>query len=295
LWFSLGTFGIALSRWKRAALVAFGVACFPAMWALRLQQPTLMVAVLILFAWGLLARGRQVLPGILLALTIIKPQVALPLLFWLFLWTLVRRRWRLLVSFTTALAVLLAATEWVLPGWFFHWKASLHNYTGLTGTAPPLEHLLGHWAGLVATAAVALTCAAVLVRLRGCAPESPEFGLAISLTLVVAVCLIPAVPPIIYNNLLLLPACFTLILRPPSHPMASLARSAAIVQISWDFFAVMLASGAAAIGKLTPFLAELVFHDQMLPALAALALALGYLLPRTIATHKPEPALEYAP
>jgi hypothetical protein len=273
-WLCIGRLGPSVSAGSRAAVLVLALCSWPVVWGLRMLQLTMPVAALILIAWALLARGRQWLPGILLALVTIKPQLALPVLAWLLLWAVMRRRWALIGSFAATLTVLLAVTEEIVPGWFGHWRASLNNYTGVTHTALPLEHLLGHWGGLAVTLAIAGSSAVALWRLRRSAPESAEFGLAMSLVLATTVCLVPMNPPLIYNFVLLLPACLVLALHRRGAAIAQVVRVLALAQLGVGFAVVVLAAAMDLTGHLRPVVAYLPFLDYLLPPLVAAALAL---------------------
>ncbi len=176
LWLCIRTLRLRIGLAGQVAVLTLAFFSWPSIWALRVLQLTVPVAALIFISWFLIARRRQVVPGILLALVTIKPQLVLPVLAWLFLWALMQRRWKLIGAFAATEALLLAATQLVVPGWFGHWLASLHNYTGVTQTAMPLEHLLGHWFGLALTLILAGTCAAIAWMVRCAQPDSPEFG-----------------------------------------------------------------------------------------------------------------------
>ena len=88
------------------AAIGFSVFNIPAMWGLRLQQPSLVIVVLMAGICGLLANGQEVLSGLCLPLLLVKPQISLPLTLWLLAWMVVHRSWRGLVTFLLSLGVL---------------------------------------------------------------------------------------------------------------------------------------------------------------------------------------------
>ncbi len=89
-----------------------------------------------LFMWGAfaLARGRDSEAGILLALTTIKPHLALLPLTVVLLWSASQRRWRVWRSLALTLAVLLGAATWLQPDW---WIQDLRLILAYPGYNPP--------------------------------------------------------------------------------------------------------------------------------------------------------------
>ena len=283
LWLCLKSLSLPGRGWQSAAILICCFFSWPVMWGLRVQQMTLLpVASLVFIAWFLLTRGDAVLPGLLLAVATIKPQLVLPLLLWLFLWAGLRRRWTLAAAYAGGVAALSLATELVVPGWFGHWRASLSHYRDATHTALSLEHVLGHWAGLTLTALLAAASAAALWRLRRNAPELREFGLAVSLALATTVCLLPTNAPLIYNDVLLVPGCLVLIFSRPRGAAAAIARALALAQVGWDFLVLWAAAGSDAVGHMPAVLALLPFQDFLLPELVTLALILVSLKPSEV-------------
>ncbi|MGA8528269.1 MAG: glycosyltransferase 87 family protein [Acidobacteriaceae bacterium] len=293
-WLCIRTLRIRVGTAAQMALLALAFFSWPSIWGLRLLQLTAPVAALIFISWFLIARGRQVVPGVLLALITIKPQLVLPVLVWLFLWSLLRQRWKLIGAFAATEALLLSATQLVVPGWFGHWLASLHNYTGVTQTAIPLEHLLGHWLGLALTLILAGSCAAILWKLRRANADSPEFGHAMSLILATTVCLVPTNPPLIYNYVLLVPGCLVLAFPPHDGVVASVMRVLALAQLGLDCAAITLAALADILGHPVAVLSLLPFLDYLLPPLVAGALLVRLMLPLGAAQSSPAEVIAQA-
>src|SRR5271166_2716066 len=103
----------------QAAMMALTLGSLPVLQALKLQQLSLLVAAMCAAALALLAAGRPIAAGLLLALATIKPQLVLPLLVWLSVWSLadLKRRYRLAVAFLISMVVLCVASEALLPHW----------------------------------------------------------------------------------------------------------------------------------------------------------------------------------
>ncbi len=274
-WLCMRTLQLPASRRGRAVVLGFALFSWAVIWGLRQQQPGLLVVIAVFLAFFLLARRRQVLPGILLALATIKPQLVLPLLLWLLVWAVLRRMWPFVASFAGAFALLLAATEWIVPGWFLQWRAQMRTYAAITHTAMPLEWSLGHWPGIVITLLIAAASALALWRLRRSEPDSPQFALAVSLALATTATLILGDPSLIYNDILLFPACLLLIFRKTEGQLAGAVRMLALVQLAWDYVALPLAIAGESYGRSSGFWISLPFRDYFLPTLATLVVLMA--------------------
>ncbi len=209
LWLSVA--GIALSRVRLAVVVLLTLASWPVMWALRLCQITLLVALFVAVGCWLIRKRHDMPAGIVLSLATIKPQTAGPLVIWLLVWTCMQRRWSLVTSFICATSALLLATQWIAPGWFPRWLATAAAYAHYTHIRPILQYVFGRWiGGLLMAAFVAVSCL-VLWRMRKCCAKSAEFGVAISLVLALTLSIFPTTVGMSYNDVLLLPALLILL------------------------------------------------------------------------------------
>lgn len=277
LWLTMQISGLPASGRMRVWVLLLACVSWPVMWSLRLQQLTLLVAAIIFIAWGLIVKGRQALPGILLALATIKPQLILPLLLWLLVWAVLRRQWLLLGSFAGTLGILYAGTSVIVPGWWPHWLASVHNYSDVRHTAPPLPTMFGHRIGLALTAAVVLVAALALLRLLRCRARSPQFVLVLSLALAVTLCMVSAAQTMIYNYTLLFPAILVLIFARPHDYLANAFRFFALLLLAWDFATVPIAAIAELLLGPSSFWNAFPFMDFILPVLITLALSIEIL------------------
>ena len=238
-WLCLLSLPITRAPGQTLTILLLAFFSWPSIWSLRLQQPTLIVAICVFIAWYALTRGHQIVPGALLSLTLIKPQLVFPLLAFLVFWSLLHRRWRFLLSLAASTALLLFASERIVPGWFPHWTASLRAYSD--ATVPPLELAFGHWPGLILTLLLATVTAVLLWRFRHCPYPSQEFACALSLALGLALVLSPTDAPMIYNDVLLFPACIVLIFSQPTGLGARLARKVSITLIAFRYALVVIA------------------------------------------------------
>lgn len=274
LW--IGVLNLRLSPRTFALALILALASWPSIWGIHQIQPTLIVAALAAAGCFLLARGNPAAAGIIFSLATIKPQLIGPLLAWLCLWTLLRRQWRFVVSLTLSLAVLLATATWLSPGWVHDWRVAMAQYVVYRHLQPDLEFLFGHWAGLLLEVLIASATAVTLWRSRRSSPDSPQFGLACALALAATVCLLPNEMSMIYNHMLLLPACLAIIFRVPSSGLASSFRRIVFVQLQLDFVAVVVAVAGEILTGPRNFWDTLPFMDFLLPMLLTCALAIEH-------------------
>ncbi|HZD77884.1 MAG TPA: glycosyltransferase family 87 protein [Acidobacteriaceae bacterium] len=274
------------TRLQTGIILVLAICNWPILWGLRLQQPTLLIAAFIFVACFALTRGWTSAAGALLALATVKPQIVFLLLLWLFLWSIVRRLWSFLISFGVTLAILLLWTERLVPHWVSHWRASLSGYGRVTDTAPPLENLFGHWVGLALTALVAASLCLSLWRLRRAGPRSAEFSVAIGLVLVLTVLVIPTHLTMIYNLVLLFPACLFLAYVTPPDRDSRIARRGALALLVLTFALTPMAVLAEAVLKPSIVWGAMPFFSNSLTA-AGIAMAAAIIAGRAL---KPLPA-----
>lgn len=202
-----------LPLWASASLVVLTIGSLPVMQGLKLQQITLLVAALMAIALALLVSDRPVAAGMVLALSTIKPQLALLLLCWLALWTLGdwRRRYRLAVSFLGAMGILIGASEWFLPRWIPRFWQAVREYQSYTGAMSVMDRWMGSPSPL-SRALELLVLAAVLAacwRERRHAANTADFTMTLCLVLASTILLIPTYAP--YNQVLLIPALLVVV------------------------------------------------------------------------------------
>jgi hypothetical protein len=148
IWLALiavGTGGIFILmadyfNWRlRPPLLAVGIiwalSFYPVTRGLFLGQVGVIAVYLQLISvWALAKKQRSldIVAGVMLALSTIKPQVSLLLIPFLLLWGLRMQRWRFLASFGV-MGLILAAVSFVLqPNWLGEWLQQVSAYTGYT-------------------------------------------------------------------------------------------------------------------------------------------------------------------
>ena len=92
--------------------------------------------------WGL-ARGKNRLAGIMLALSTIKPQTGYLIVPLLLLWAWTNHRRVMVYSFLTMFAILFVASFVLMPSWLMEWIDRVTGYQGYTETLPTV-HIVTH-------------------------------------------------------------------------------------------------------------------------------------------------------
>jgi hypothetical protein len=186
----------------------FTIGSWPVAEGLYEQQLSLLVAFLLAAAAAAAVRGRPLLAGMSLAISLIKPSLGLPLILWLLLNAV--RNWRiqkaLLIGFAATLGIMLMASERLLPHWFWYWRTSLPAYIAYTGSRSSLERLFGGPIAIFASAVVVIMVVIVGWRSAEAASSSRPFGYTCSLVLAATLVLLPTWSLASYNEVLLLPA-----------------------------------------------------------------------------------------
>lgn len=188
------------------------LSCFPAIQAIKLQQLTVLVAVLLAGFASLLARRYFIWAGILLATATIKPQLTVLPVLWLCIWVLGdwRGRQRAFWGFAVSMAVLVGAGELLLPGWIHEFGTALSAYYQYTGGGNSiLDVALGRLIGRIAAVLLVGTFLVLSWQVRSASERTSGFQWSLSLSVAITLAVIPMFAP--YNQLLLLPALMVIV------------------------------------------------------------------------------------
>lgn len=114
---------LSLTRWQppRAvfgAFIAFSIFNYYSIRAILTGNLALIVALVIAWAFLAIQRERDILAGILLALSTVKPQMVILLLPFVVLWAVSRQRTRILSGLGITLVALFIGSRFLQPGWF---------------------------------------------------------------------------------------------------------------------------------------------------------------------------------
>ncbi|MCJ7511797.1 MAG: DUF2029 domain-containing protein [Anaerolineales bacterium] len=143
----LGVLGIALAGWKTRMLVLIAIPVFSVLWyhgvrAVIVGQFSVIESLLLIGALAAIQRQRDLLAGVLLALSISKPQMSFLLIPFVLLWSVRARRWSLLAAFAAVFLGLLAGSFALVPSWLIDWLRQLVAYPSYTSLGSPVSILV---------------------------------------------------------------------------------------------------------------------------------------------------------
>jgi hypothetical protein len=265
------------------ATVLFTLSSTQIVQGLRFEQLALLVGFLLVAAAWCLSRRQLKTAGVLLALSTIKPQMALIPLCWFAIWALGDwpKRWRLTASFSITLAALFAAGELILPGWFGHFLAGLAAYRKYFPTTSLLRVVLGDLLGEIVGGIIILVLLIAAWRNRNYAADTPVFTACFAFFLMGTILAFPLFTP--FNQVLLIFPALLLIRDWKALP--SLSRFGFIVMVSWPWIISLLL-------LLFPPTVDSLNQLPLLPSLLVLIFPL--FLPLFLATRRGATALRVA-
>jgi hypothetical protein len=250
---------------------------YPFAEAFSVQQPLLLVALLLSGSFLARQRGWLFLSGALLAVATIKPQVALLpvilMLFWVAAKWHERQRW--FWGFGSLMLVLVGASEYVLSGWLFRFYGALRAYSNYMGGTSFLDWLVSpRWSGPCRVLLV-LPVLWVCWKSRAAAADSVASRRALSLVLVAGVCIAPNLAT--YNQVLLLPALLFLWDQPVALQYGGIVRrnltKIIMALLGWPW----VACGILIVAKLGFHAEQFVARVWQLPLVTTLSLPIALL------------------
>jgi Glycosyltransferase family 87 len=216
-----------------AAIVLFTISSPQIAQGLRHQQLALLVGFLFTAAAWCLHKNHLASAGALLAVSTIKPQMALLPLCWFAVWSLGRwsERWRLPAGFFAMLAALIGASELLLPGWLGYFFAGITAYRRYFPTSSLLRVALGDTLGDIMGGLIVLALFVFAWRNRREPETSSQFTTVLAAFFMGTILAFPLFTP--FNQvLLILPAM--LVLR-HWQALPSFSRLVFIIVASWPW------------------------------------------------------------
>lgn len=169
-------------RWQQSWEMVMAVALFALsspqiVQGLRFEQLALVVGFLLIAGAWCVCKHYLATAGILLAVSTIKPQMAVLPLCWFAIWVAGDwpKRWRLPVFLIATVAVLIAAGELLLPGWIGYFLAGLAAYRRYALPTSTLGMALGNTLGEIVGGILILCLLAFAWRNRKEAGDSRQF------------------------------------------------------------------------------------------------------------------------
>ena len=216
-----------------AALTLFTLSSPQIVQGLRFEQLAVVVGFLIVAAAWCVSRHHFRTAGIFLALSTIKPQMALLPLCWFAIWTAGDwpKRWRVVASFITTLTALVVAGELLLPGWLGYFLAGIAAYRKYAPTSSLLRVALGDTLGELLGGILVLALLIFAWRNRRATADSPPFSAILAAFLMGAILAFPLFTP--FNQVLLILPAMLLIKHWSALPRMS--RLVFVASVSWPW------------------------------------------------------------
>ena len=263
-----------------AIFIVLTLSSYQALESFFAEQPGLIVGFLLAAGAYALRSNRLLLAGVLLSLTLIKPQMTALLIFYLLLWSVsCRQRHRFWQAFLAVAFVLMAGSLWVWPRWPQGWITILLGYHRYA-TPPLIIVLLGNslpgYFGTILLVGLLVVGIVVAWKNRSANSDSENFWFTASLLLAItSTTVLPG--QAVYDHLILIPGIL-LVLR---HRREFLRRNwisgallaAGALVLCWPWI------GAFIVIVLRPFASPAFFDSNllMLPIRTALPLPFAVL------------------
>jgi hypothetical protein len=130
------------SRWLLALFILFSIFWYHGLRSVIVGQFAIIEAVLLVGALLAIQRDSDALAGILLALSIAKPQMAYLLVPFVLFWAVSVRRWQIVLWTVGTMAVLVGGSLWIMPDWPIRWLQQLMDYPNYTNLGSPISIVL---------------------------------------------------------------------------------------------------------------------------------------------------------
>lgn len=140
--------GIRMARWKTSAPMLGALMLFSALWYHGIRTVVVgnfaaVEAVLITGALLAIQRKHDVVAGILLTLSLSKPQMVVLIFPFVLAWALYARRWALITSAFLSSTALIGISLALIPNWPVLWLRQVVAYPSYTNLGSPVEILAG--------------------------------------------------------------------------------------------------------------------------------------------------------
>jgi hypothetical protein len=208
--FPLWIRGLKLSLGWRGAVVGFAamMSSYMVIEGLRLDQITLLVSFFLAASVAAIESGYSLAAGILLGLSLVKPQLSCLFIAFVLTWSLGhwKVRKKVPIGFAATSALLLVGSELILPGWFKLWREAIDDYLNWH-RGSLLSTLLGPHVAPATMGILLLLCAVLFWRFRSGDAGSAGFNFAVVFAFAATSLVLPnAGGGSFYNQILLLPA-----------------------------------------------------------------------------------------
>jgi hypothetical protein len=132
------------SAWIQRTLILFSVLWYHGFRAVIVGQFAILEALVMIGALLAVQRRQDAVAGVLLGLSLAKPQMAVLLIPFVLLWAVSTRRFLILTWGLGTIVLLLAASLALIPSWPIEWARQIIDYTTYTSRiGPPVSILAG--------------------------------------------------------------------------------------------------------------------------------------------------------
>ena len=154
----LALIGVQLARWKPSRKLLISLMVFSVVWyhgfrSIIVGQFAVFEALFMAGALLAIQRRMDSVAGILLALTIAKPQMSFLLIPFILLWAARSKRWELISWTIGSIVALVGISLFLIPNWPLLWLRQMVEYPTYTSIGPPVSIL----AELIPTASRGIT------------------------------------------------------------------------------------------------------------------------------------------
>ena len=166
----LALIGIQLAHWKPSRRMLLIVMVFSLVWyhgfrSVILGQFAVIEALLMTGALLAIQRRQDGVAGILLALTIAKPQMPVLLIIFVLLWAVLSKRWAIVLWTLGSLTALIGISLVLIPNWPLLWLRQMIDYPTYTTNPTPVSIIAGLFPGISLQITYGLSALLVLYML----------------------------------------------------------------------------------------------------------------------------------
>ncbi|MCB0212251.1 MAG: DUF2029 domain-containing protein, partial [Anaerolineae bacterium] len=129
-------------KWLFWVTLFWGVFFYNGARAIILGQFSVLVGLALLLGLWAIETRRDILAGICLSVTTIKPQMVVLVIMFIMIWAVFQFRWRIIVSFGLSMLTLLLSSMLLVPSWPLDFIRNTIAYSDYVAFGTPLENLL---------------------------------------------------------------------------------------------------------------------------------------------------------
>ena len=153
---------ISLARWRLSTLGLAVIFIFAILWYHSLRpmingNPAIVVTLFIALALLAIRNESDVLAGVFLAFSTIKPQMVFLFILLVMIWAVSKKRWKLIISTLSTLVILVVIGSFLIPNWILHNIWQMLAYPKYTLPGSPGAILAGWLPGVGSKVGLALT------------------------------------------------------------------------------------------------------------------------------------------